>query len=163
MSDSESASSEHDVNVELTDAGAEDSYPIQCGKVRKGAFIVIDGHACKVAEVSTSKTGKHGHAKANITGIDIFDGSKLTLVCPTSHNVYAPNIVRTEYQLMDINDGYCELMNTEDTNDTRSDLKVPEDEIGQKIVEAFEGGELDVIIIVVKAMKKEMISDYKTV
>ena len=42
-------------------------------------------------DISTSKTGKHGHAKANITAIDIFTGKKLTEVKPTSANLYAPN------------------------------------------------------------------------
>ena len=35
---------------------------------------------CKIIEITTSKTGKHGHAKANITGIDIFTGKKNHLV-----------------------------------------------------------------------------------
>ncbi len=42
-------------------------------------------------DISTSKTGKHGHAKANITALDIFTGKKLTEVKPTSANLYAPN------------------------------------------------------------------------
>ena len=33
----------------------------------------------KIIEISVSKTGKHGHAKAAITGIDIFTGKCLVL------------------------------------------------------------------------------------
>jgi translation initiation factor 5A len=36
--------------------------------------VLLKGQPCKVIEMTTSKTGKHGHAKANITGIDIFNG-----------------------------------------------------------------------------------------
>lgn len=38
-------------------------------------------------DVSTSKTGKHGHAKCNFTATDIFTGKKLEDMCPSTHNV----------------------------------------------------------------------------
>ena len=41
----------------------------------------------QVVDVSTSKTGKHGHAKCNFTAIDIFTGKKLEDMCPSTHNV----------------------------------------------------------------------------
>ena len=37
--------------------------------------------------MSTSKTGKHGHAKCNFTALDIFTGKKLEDMCPSTHNV----------------------------------------------------------------------------
>jgi translation elongation factor P/translation initiation factor 5A len=42
---------------------------------------------CKVSDVSSSKTGKHGHAKCHFVAIDIFNGKKvrhapLKLVAP---------------------------------------------------------------------------------
>lgn len=41
----------------------------------------------QVIDVSTSKTGKHGHAKCNFTATDIFTGKKLEDMCPSTHNV----------------------------------------------------------------------------
>ena len=37
--------------------------------------------------MSTSKTGKHGHAKCNFTAVDIFTGKKYEDMTPSSHNV----------------------------------------------------------------------------
>ena len=33
---------------------------------------MIKGKACKIVDMSTSKTGKHGHAKVHMVALDIF-------------------------------------------------------------------------------------------
>merc|ERR1712151_528230 len=85
---------------ETADAGASHTYPQQAGEIRKGSHLMIKGHPCKCVEVSTSKTGKHGHAKAHIVAIDIFTGKKYEDLCPTSHNLEVPFVKRTEFQLL---------------------------------------------------------------
>jgi translation initiation factor 5A len=49
--------------------------------------MVIKGRPCKIVDVSTSKTGKHGHAKCNFVGVDIFTGKKYEDMTPSSHNM----------------------------------------------------------------------------
>ncbi|KAH9777972.1 eukaryotic translation initiation factor 5A [Citrus sinensis] len=109
------------------DAGASKTYPQQAGTIRKNGYIVIKGRPCKVVEVSTSKTGKHGHAKCHFVGIDIFSGKKLEDIVPSSHNSDVPHVNRTDYQLIDISeDGFVSLL-TENGN-TKDDLRLPTDE-----------------------------------
>jgi translation elongation factor P/translation initiation factor 5A len=65
-----------DETFESADSGASMTVPVQAGNLKKGDFVCINGFPCKVVDISTSKTGKHGHAKANITALDVFTGKK---------------------------------------------------------------------------------------
>merc|ERR1711879_269145 len=87
---------------------------------------MIKGHPCKVAEVSTSKTGKHGHAKAHIVALDIFTSKKYEDLCPTSHNVEVPFVKRTEYQCLvaDGDTGAVSLLL--DDGGTKDELNLPD-------------------------------------
>src|SRR3990167_15602 len=48
------------------DSGAGLTFPCPCNDIKKGGYIMVKEKPCKVSEMSVSKTGKHGHAKANI-------------------------------------------------------------------------------------------------
>jgi len=89
---------------ESAESGASKTFPKQCSAFRKNEFIVLKGRPCKVVEMSTSKTGKHGHAKVHIVGLDIFTGKKYEDICPSTHNMEAPVVKRKDYQLMSINE-----------------------------------------------------------
>ena len=54
-------------------AGASATYPQQCSALRKNGFVMIKGRPCKIVEMSTSKTGKHGHAKVRIANVQIIE------------------------------------------------------------------------------------------
>merc|ERR1712151_1145569 len=112
-----------DEQFEQADSGAM-TFPTSAGSMRKGSHMMIKGFPCKVQEVSTSKTGKHGHAKASIVGTDIFTGKKYEDSVPTSHNVDCPNVEKTEYTLISVEDKHVTLM--DDEGEMRDDLKMPE-------------------------------------
>ena len=148
MSDSEQM-------FENADAGSSDTYPMQCSALRKGGHVVIKGRPCKIVDMSTSKTGKHGHAKVNMTAIDIFTNKKLEDMSPSTHNMSVPVVKRKDYQVIDIDsDGFLSLMNDDGT--TKDDLKVPDGEVGDEIKTKFEDG-TDMVVTVISAMGEEAV------
>ena len=140
-------------------SGASASYPLQCSALRKGGYVLIRGFPCKVVSMSTSKTGKHGHAKVSLAGLDIFTGKKYEMIESSTHNVEVPNVTRAEFQLIDINDeGFMSLMS--DDGSMKEDLRVPEGAIGDEIKEKFEDGQ-ELLITTVSAMGQEQALSYK--
>ncbi|KAI8796118.1 eukaryotic translation initiation factor 5A-1 [Biomphalaria glabrata] len=126
---------------------------MQCSALRKNGHVVLKGRPCKIVEMSTSKTGKHGHAKVHLVGIDIFTGKKYEDICPSTHNMSVPVVNRQDYQLVSIEDGYLSLM--DDNGETREDLKMPDTECGKEIKDKYDNDE-SIMVTVMKAMGEEM-------
>jgi translation elongation factor IF5A len=144
------------------DAGASKTFPQQAGTIRKNAYLVIKSRPCKVVEVSTSKTGKHGHAKCHFVAIDIFTGKKLEDIVPSSHNCDVPEVVRTDYQLIDVSDdGFVSLLT--ESGDTKDDLKLPTDvTLLEQLKQGFAEGK-DLVVTVMSAMGEEQIAALKDI
>ena len=136
------------------------TYPSSAGNIKKGDVILIKDKPCKVLEVTTSKTGKHGHAKANITAMDIFDDKKAEDSQPTSHNVMCVNVSKREYDLTNLNpDGSVTLM--DDKGEYREDLTIDTNsDIFADIQAPFEKNQ-DVVVTVLSAMGREKIIAYR--
>eukprot|EP00299_Pterocystis_sp_00344_P005698 c17439_g1_i1.p1 GENE.c17439_g1_i1~~c17439_g1_i1.p1 ORF type:complete len:168 (+),score=28.22 c17439_g1_i1:27-506(+) len=150
--------SDTEETFEQVASGASDVFPMQAGQIKKGGYIVIGGFACKVVDVATSKTGKHGHAKASITALDIFTGKKLETVSPTTHNVEVPNVKRMQCILTNIDGEYVDLM-MEDGS-IRSDLQITDPEMLAQAKE-FVDKEGECQADVLSALGKEQIMGVK--
>jgi len=151
---------QHEHTFESADAGASQTFPMQCSALRKNGFVVIKNRPCKIVEMTTSKTGKHGHAKVHLVAIDIFTSKKLEELCPSTHNMNVPNVRRQEYQLLDVtDDGFLSLMSDDGT--TKDDVKLPDGEVGDKINKLFTDEGKDTNVIVLTAMGEESAIDAK--
>jgi translation initiation factor 5A len=133
-------------------SGASTTYPMQCSALRKNGFVVLKSRPFKIVDMSTSKTGKHGHAKVHLTGIDIFTSKKYEDLCPSTHNMDVPNVSRTEYTLLDVEDGYLSLMLPDGS--TKDDVKIPDGEVGDRIKTDFEEGK-ELVVTVIASMGEE--------
>ncbi|XP_074656613.1 eukaryotic translation initiation factor 5A-1-like [Tubulanus polymorphus] len=134
------------------DAGASKTYPQQCSALRKNGYVVIKQRPCKIVEMSTSKTGKHGHAKVHLVALDIFNNKKYEDICPSTHNMDVPHVKRIDYQLMNIDDNFLTLMS--DAGEQREDIKLPDNEIGKEISSKFDAGE-SFYVTILSAMGEE--------
>ncbi|GAN04309.1 eukaryotic translation initiation factor 5A [Mucor ambiguus] len=153
------ADHDNDHTFESADAGASKTYPMQCSALRKNGHVVIKGRPCKIIEMTTSKTGKHGHAKVHLVATDIFTNKKLEDLSPSTHNMDVPNVTRMDYSLIDIDeDGFLSLMTAD--GGTKEDVKLPEGELGEKLQEDFDEGK-DLMVSVVSAMGEEHCLAYK--
>ncbi|KFZ05408.1 hypothetical protein V501_08376 [Pseudogymnoascus sp. VKM F-4519 (FW-2642)] len=157
-----------DYTIDSADAGASLTYPMQCSALRKGGHVLIKNRPCKIIDMSTSKTGKHGHAKVHLIAEDIFTKKKLEDLSPSTHNMDVPNVTRKEYAFLTLDDGFLNLYD-EATGNTRDDIKMPEpiagddkrQEVINKIIELSKDDEKSGVVIIISAMGENACIDAK--
>ncbi len=71
-------------------------------ELKENKYILIDEEPCKIVEITTSKPGKHGEAKARIVAIGVFDNTKRSVVYPTKHKVKVPIIEKKTAQVLSV-------------------------------------------------------------
>ncbi len=113
------------------------SKPAGVGSLREGRYIIVDGEPCRIVDVTKSKPGKHGSAKARIVAIGIFDGVKRSFVKPVGANVEVPMIEKRSGQVFAATSSGVQIMDLE----TYEYLDAPfpeEEELKAKLVPGVE-------------------------
>ena len=78
---------------EKGDAGATNTHLVEAGRAKPGSLIMLkETFPCKVTAFSTAKPGKHGSAKAMITGKDIFTDKQYEETFGTGDMTPAPTV-----------------------------------------------------------------------
>ena len=115
--------------------------------LREGKYLLIEDIPCRIVNIETSKSGKHGAAKMRITGVGIFGGAKKTLLTPGDADVEVPIIDRKNVQIMSVSGNTAQVMDVQ--NYEMYDLEIPTEMQGQVVA----GKEAEII----EAMGKRMI------
>ena len=82
-------------------------------ELKENKYILLDDEPCKIVEITTSKPGKHGEAKARIVAIGVFDNTKRSVVYPTKHKIKVPIIEKKTAQVLSITQTEGLLMDME--------------------------------------------------
>jgi translation initiation factor 5A len=86
---------------------------VNVGSLKTGNFVLIDGDVCQIKNIEKSKPGKHGSAKARVTAMNIFTGSKKTLLKSTGTEALVPIILKASAQVVAISGDTLQIMDTE--------------------------------------------------
>jgi len=125
--------------------------PIEAHNVKKGKFVMLKGHPCKIMDVKTSKTGKHGHMKCNITGIDVLTAKKYNDVVPGHANMTEFKLEKNEYQVIDIAEDKTNISCLDKENKTYTvPIDTQNSEVAKKLCEEFALGK-QLMVAVIKA------------
>jgi translation initiation factor 5A len=87
--------------------------PMDVGELRVGGYMMIDGEPCKIMDITKSKPGKHGSAKARIVAIGVFDGQKRQFVKPVDCGAEVPIIDKRTGQLFAVTPSGLQIMDLE--------------------------------------------------
>ena len=89
------------------------SKPVDVGSLRVGGYMLIDNEPCRIVDITKSKPGKHGSAKARIVAIGVFDGQKRQFVKPVDSNTEVPVIDKRVGQVFAVNPAGVQIMDLE--------------------------------------------------
>lgn len=111
--------------------------PVEAGSLKEGNYVIIDEEPSKIVSIEKGKTGKHGHAKAHIVAVGIFNNQKRSLVLPVDSTVYVPIIDKRTAQVISVSQNALMLMDMETYQNfdvDKSDVEISENlEVGNQV------------------------------
>jgi len=155
--------SDQEEQFEVGQSGASLTEKTDTSRLKVGSLVMVKGNPCKVTDVSTAKPGKHGSAKVILKGRDILTAKSYECTYHAGDMVDAPIVTRTEYNLLNIDDGALELLNA--NGDVKADVNLPEAEhlndVVKKIKEIFEAGTKECLVTVIATLGKEQVESVR--
>ena len=140
-----------DNEFEQGDAGSSVTELAEAGRMKPGSLIMLKGEfPCKVTAFSTAKPGKHGSAKAMITGKDIFTDKQYEETFGTGDMIPRPIVSKLEYSCLSVDGDFLQLLTQ--AGEMKEDVKLPTKahlvEIAKKIQEILEAGTKECLVTV---------------
>jgi len=112
------------------------SRPVDVGDLKIGSYVIVEDVPCRIVEITKSKPGKHGAAKARVVAIGVFDSLKRSFVKPVDAKVDMPMIEKRTGQLLAILPNSLQLMDLETYEVFEAPL--PDDELRPRLNEGVE-------------------------
>jgi translation elongation factor IF5A len=139
----------------------------QPSSIKKGNYLMIDDHPCRVIDTSFFKPGKHGSAKHKFIGVDIFTDKKCITVVSSDQTVTSPVVTRDQYTLLNVNcpTGLNNSSNPipislmDDYGGVKDDINLPDNELGKRIAKAFDSDKC-LILTIQSAIDKEKVISF---
>ncbi|KAL4803114.1 eukaryotic translation initiation factor 5A [Aspergillus unguis] len=128
---------------------------MQGSQLHKNGYVVIDGRPCKIVEISFPQ-GDNGDSFVDLVGIDIFTGKRLDHRSLSTDNFDVPDVLRQEWELSNVDDGYLDLLDTD--GNSADNVKIPEGDLGKMIVGEFEAGKALVLTTLSTMGMQEVVS-----
>lgn len=98
-------------------------------------YVVIKERPCQIVDIS-----KADEDNVHLVGTDIFTGKTSNDLFPSTHNMRIPDVMKREYQLVDIGDDLSSLMTADGI--TKDGTQVPLDDLGEDMRFGLEEGKL---------------------
>ena len=89
------------------------SKPVDVGSLKVGSYVIVDNEPCRIVDLTKSKPGKHGAAKARVVTIGVFDGVKRSFVKPVDAKVEVPIIEKKSGQVISVMPNAVQIMDLE--------------------------------------------------
>lgn len=122
-------------------------------EIKKGSFLIMDDHPCKIVSVDISAPGKHGHAKARIDGFSMFDGSRHSTISPTHAKCDIPIIDKRQAQILSVSGNRLQLM--DNASYETFEIDIPEKEDFNDIrAKARPGNQIDYWVVMERHLLK---------
>lgn len=98
-------------------------FAVPASALSRFEYVMIGERPCKIVELKHRKLSARPEATIiHLLGVDIFDGSKETLELGSDQQVWVPQVIREEYEVIDLIDSNFSLMDRQGV--LRDDLEL---------------------------------------
>src|SRR5436190_21820321 len=100
--------------------------------VKMGMYVILTttssttDNPCKINNISVAKTGKHGHMKVSLSGVDLITNKNINWTVPGHNGIITFNPIKKLYQIVDVEEDNVECL---DENTNVITIKVESSEI----------------------------------
>ncbi len=125
--------------------------PIEANHLKIGSYVMICDFPCRIKTIKKSKTGKHGHAKCNIVGIDVLYGKKYNEVHAGHIMMRAFEFDKKQYELTNVDEkqGFFDLMENNDKNAEQKKFPIDfQNSKHKELIHQFEKGKFIEIVVI---------------